>query len=149
MIWLFKRILWRSYLVAQQVKDPDCHCSGLGCCCGAGSIPRNFHMPRAQPEKKKGEREYCGKVFICFFRLIFRIWIGSKWPHSYENKSPIGIITSFYLFCTDTEPNWQEVQYPGNNLFIHHAKQLMAFHGLTAPSPKKSAHFIFAIFIYS
>ena len=29
----------RSSLIAQQVKDPNCHCSGLGCYCGVGLTP--------------------------------------------------------------------------------------------------------------
>ena len=34
-----KNYKFRSSLVAQQAKDPNCHCNSSDCCCGAGSIP--------------------------------------------------------------------------------------------------------------
>ena len=48
-----------SSLAGQQVKDGQCHCSSLGGCCGAGSIPGPGTSELggggvgAQPEKKK------------------------------------------------------------------------------------------------
>ena len=58
--WIKKMwYLYRSFLVGQQVKDPYCHCSGLGHCCGSGLIPgpgTSAFCGRGQKEKKKKKK---------------------------------------------------------------------------------------------
>ena len=58
--YTYKKNLW-SYLMVQQVKDLCCHWSGLGCCCGAGSIPglgtSICQEGTAEKKKKRWERE--------------------------------------------------------------------------------------------
>ena len=43
-----------------------CHCSGSGCCCGMGLMPKNFHMPWAWPNRmlKNKEEKHLQKAFL-------------------------------------------------------------------------------------
>ena len=53
-------LLWRSRL-----RVWHCHHSGLGHCCGGGSWPGNFHMPRThQKKKKKKKTEIVNVMYI-------------------------------------------------------------------------------------
>ena len=73
--YTYKKNLW-SYLMVQQVKDLCCHWSGLGCCCGAGSIPGlgTSVCQEGTAEKKKKKMRERDVYSIKFHKTWMESW---------------------------------------------------------------------------
>ena len=65
-----------SSFVGQRVKDPCCHCSSLGHCCGPGSILAQ-ELPNAigtAEKKREKEREMCFVLLSLPVHKVKWVW---------------------------------------------------------------------------
>ena len=52
--------------MAQWVRDPDCNCSGLGCCCGIGLFPN----PGTSTCHRSGPKKLSYLLFLYIFTAL-------------------------------------------------------------------------------